>query len=85
MRKNAKISVYNASNNDLVGIYNTNAYTGNYLLILAPNIKYQFKVEASGYGAPQEIVEIPLKIDYEICQQDIKLKVNEKKQTCFIN
>ncbi len=82
--KKAKISVYNASNNELVGIYNTSPYTGKYLLILAPNIKYQFKVEASGYGAPQEIVEIPLKIDYEICQQDIKVKLNEKNKPLLI-
>ena len=58
--KKAKISIYNSSNNELVGVYNTNAYTGNYLLILAPNLKYQFKVEATGYGTSQETVEIPL-------------------------
>lgn len=48
--KKAKISVYNVSTNDLVGVYNSNSYTGNYLLILAPNVKYLFKVEVSGYG-----------------------------------
>lgn len=78
--KKGKISVYNASNNDLVGIYNTNIYTSNYLLILAPNIKYLFKVEVSGYGTTEEIVEVPLKIDYEICQQELKIKLNEKKK-----
>ncbi|MES2514845.1 MAG: hypothetical protein V4580_11905 [Bacteroidota bacterium] len=78
--KKAKISVYNASNNELVGIYNTSQYTGNYLLILVPNVKYLFKVEASGYGTTQEIVEIPLKIDYEICHQDITVKLNEKQK-----
>jgi tetratricopeptide (TPR) repeat protein len=82
--KKAKISVYNVSNNELIGIYNTNAYTGNYLLILVPNIKYQFKVEVSGYGTSQEIVEIPLKIDYEICQQDIKIKLNEKQKPVLL-
>lgn len=78
--KKGKISVYNVSNNELIGIYNTSSYTGNYLLILAPNIKYLFKVEVSGYGITQQIVEVPLKIDYEICQQDLKIKLNEKKQ-----
>lgn len=82
--KKAKISVYNVSNNELVGIYNTNMYTGNYLLILAPNVKYQFKVESSGYGTSLEIVEIPLKIDYEICQQDIKIKLNEKQKSVLM-
>ncbi|MES2762913.1 MAG: hypothetical protein V4677_11930 [Bacteroidota bacterium] len=82
--KKAKISVYNASNNELVGIYNTSQYTGNYLLILVPNVKYLFKVEASGYGTSQEIVEIPLKIDYEICHQDIKVKLNEKQKAVLM-
>lgn len=84
--KKAKISVYNVSNNEIVGIYNSSQYTGNYLLILAPNLKYLFKVEVSGYGTTQEIVEIPLKIDYEICQQDLKIKLNEKnKPVLMIN
>jgi hypothetical protein len=78
--KKAKLNIYNASNNELVGIYNTSSYTGNYLLILAPNTKYLFKVEVSGYASTQEIVEVPLKIDYEICQQELKIKLNDKKQ-----
>ncbi len=76
--KRARINVYNASNNELVGIYNTNSYTGNYLLILVPNVKYVFKVEVKGYGTMQEVVEVPSKIDYEICQQQLKIKLNDK-------
>jgi hypothetical protein len=84
--KKAKISVYNVSNNELVGVYNSSSYTGKYLMILAPNVKYLFKVEVSGYGTTQEYVEIPLKIDYEICQQDLKIKLNEKnKPVLMIN
>ncbi|MES2566169.1 MAG: hypothetical protein V4565_04850 [Bacteroidota bacterium] len=82
--KRAKISVFNVSTNALVGIYNSSSYTGNYLLILAPNIKYLFKVEVSGYGTMEEIIEVPLKIDYEICQQDIKIKLNEKKNPVLL-
>ncbi|MEO8760440.1 MAG: hypothetical protein ABI388_04740 [Bacteroidia bacterium] len=78
--KHAKITIYNASNNELVGIYNTNSYTGNYLLVLVPNVKYIAKVEVSGYGTTQEIIEVPLKVDYEVCRQDLKLKLNEKQK-----
>src|ERR1700740_2904741 len=39
-QKRVKISVYNISNNELVGIYNTNKYTANYLMVLVPNVKY---------------------------------------------
>ena len=82
--KRAKINVYNASNSELVGIYNTNAYTGNYLLVLVPNVKYVFKVEAKGYGTVQEVVEVPSKIDYEICQQQLKIKLNEKQKPVLL-
>ena len=82
--KRAKINVYNASNNELVGIYNTNSYTGNYLLILVPNIRYIFKVEVKGYDITQEVVEVPAKIDYEICQQELKIKLNDKKKPILL-
>lgn len=82
--KKAKISVYNSTNNELIGIYNTSQFTGNYLMILAPDIKYMFKVEVAGYGTLQEIVEVPLKIDYEICQQNISIKLNEKQKPVLI-
>lgn len=78
--KRAKITVYNASNNELAGIYNTNSYTGNYILVLVPNVKYIAKVEVSGYGTLQEIIEVPLKVDYEICRQDLKIRLNEKQK-----
>lgn len=78
--KKAKISVYNAANNQLIGVFNTSAYTGSYLMILAPNLQYVFKVEASGYGIIEQTIEIPLKIDFEICQQELKIKLNEKNK-----
>lgn len=80
-RKKAKITVSNISNNEIVGIYNTNTYTGNYLMVLVPNIKYQFKIEAEGYEVMKEIVEVPLKFDYEVGRQDIKIRRNEQKKS----
>ncbi len=80
-RKKAKISVYNVSNNEMVGIYNTNSYTGNYLMVLVPNVKYQFKIETEGYEVMKEIVEVPLKFDYEVGKQEIKIKRNEQKKS----
>jgi hypothetical protein len=83
-QKRAKINVYNASNNELVGTYNTNNYTGNYLLVLIPNVRYIFKVEVKGYDLMQEVVEVPSKIDYEICQQELKIKLNEKQKPVLL-
>jgi len=80
-RKRAKITVHNISNNEVVGIYNTNSYTGNYLMVLVPNVKYQFKVEAEGYEVMKEIVEVPLKFDYEVGKQEIKIKRNEQRKS----
>ncbi len=80
-RKRAKITVYNVSNNQMVGIYNTNSYTGNYLMVLVPNIKYQFKIEAEGYEVMKELVEVPLKFDYEVGKQEIKIRRNEQKKS----
>jgi hypothetical protein len=82
--KRARINVFNASNNELVGIFNTNSYNGNYLLVLVPNVKYIFKVEAKGYGIMQEVIEVPSKIDYEICQQQLKVKLNDKQKPVLL-
>jgi hypothetical protein len=85
-QKKVKISVYNISNNELVGIYNTNKYTANYLMVLVPNVKYLFKVETDGFEHMQQVVEVPLKIDYEVGRQEIKIMRNEqKKATLFIS
>jgi tetratricopeptide (TPR) repeat protein len=78
--KKARMSIYNASNNELVGLYNTNQYTGNYLLILVPNVRYFLKLDIAGYGSFKELIEVPLKIDYEVCQQEIKVKMNAQKK-----
>jgi hypothetical protein len=83
-QKKARITVYNASNNEMVGVYNSNGFTGNYILVLVANVKYIFNVEVSGYGNLKEEVEVPLKIDYEICQQDMKIKLNEKNKPVLL-
>ena len=79
--ENAKITVYNASNDEKVGIYHPNTCTGNYLIILVPNVKYVFEVEAPGFDKVREIVEVPLKIDYETSRQEIRIKKNESGKT----
>ncbi|MBK9284543.1 MAG: PD40 domain-containing protein [Sphingobacteriaceae bacterium] len=78
--KKARIMIYNASNEHLVGTFNTNEYTGNYLLVLAPSVKYIFKVDMNNYPTLSEDVEVPLKIDYEVCYQELNVKVNAKNK-----
>ena len=75
--KKAQITVYNASTDKLVGIYNTNTQTGNYILLLVPNVKYEFNIQIPGYATFKKIVEIPnyasTKIGDEISAQQIIL------------
>ena len=88
MRK-AEISVYNISNDQLVGIYNTNASTGNYLVILAPNVKYEFVINAYGYAPIRKTVEIPnlasTNVLEEISSQKMLMKMGENKMNLSLN
>jgi len=76
-----KVGIFNSSNDERVGVYNTNPLTGNYLLILVPNVKYVFQVDVEGYETAKQLVDVPLRIDYEICRQEIKLRKNEQRKS----
>jgi tetratricopeptide (TPR) repeat protein len=88
MRK-AEISVYNISNDELVGIYNTNSRTGNYLIILAPNVKYEFVINTYGYAPIRKVVEVPsfasTNVFEDISTQKILLKMDGRKANINLN
>ncbi len=88
MRK-AEISVYNISTDKLVGIYNTNPKTGNYLIILVPNVKYEFIINTYGYAPIKKIVEIPhyasTNVLGEISSQKMLLKMNQREVSLSLN
>jgi WD40-like Beta Propeller Repeat len=88
MRK-AEISVYNISNDELVGIYNTNPSTGNYLVILAPNVKYEFVINAYGYAPVKKVVEVPsfasTNVLEDISTQKVLLKMDGEKVEISLN
>ena len=69
--KQAKITVVNVTNDELVGEYNTNQNTGNYLIVIVPGIKYEFIVEVPGFGTHASIVEIPLLSNLKVSRQKI--------------
>lgn len=87
--RKAEISIYNVSNDELVGVYNTNAKTGNYLVILMPNLKYEFVINAYGYAPIRKIVEIPgdasTNVNDEISKQQITLTIASEKVNLAIN
>lgn len=88
MRK-AEISIYNISNDELVGVYNTNAKTGNYLVILMPNLKYEFVINAYGYAPIRKIVEIPsyasTNVNDELSKQKITLTITSNQVNLTLN
>ncbi len=88
MRK-AEISVYNVSNDELVGVYNTNAKTGNYLVVLLPNLKYEFIINAYNYAPIHKIVEIPhyasTNVNDELSNQKITLSLDSGKVNLTVN
>lgn len=88
MRK-AEISIYNISNDELVGVYNTNAKTGNYLVLLMPNLKYEFVINSYGYAPIKKVVEIPgsasTNINDEISKQQITLTIDSSKVNLALN
>lgn len=81
MRK-AEISVYNISTDELVGVYKTNPKTGNYLVILIPNIKYEFVINTYGYAPIKKTVEIPAyastNIIEDVSKQKITLEIDQE-------
>jgi ribosomal protein L24E len=87
--RRAEIAVYNISNDELVGIYNTNAATGNYLVILAPNVKYEFVINAYGYAPIKRVVEIPsfanTNVLEDVSAQKILLKIDGEKVDFSLN
>lgn len=88
MRK-AEISVYNISNDELVGVYNTNAKTGNYLVILMPNLKYEFVINTYGYAPIRKVVEIPgyasTNVNDEISKQQITVSLDSNRVNAALN
>lgn len=88
MRK-AEISVYNISTDELVGVYNTNNKTGNYLIILMPNLKYEFVINSYGYAPIKKIVEIPsyasTNISDELSKQQLTLSIDSGKVNLSVN
>ncbi|MBA3704454.1 MAG: hypothetical protein H0W84_00700 [Bacteroidetes bacterium] len=58
-KNQARITVFNAANDLLVGIYNTNPTTGKYIVILVPNVKYIFQVEVPGFESCRQMEEVP--------------------------
>ena len=61
----ARITLMNENNKTLHGIYNSNASTGKYLLIVKPEISYKVIVEAQGYLSYVSTVEYTVENEYE--------------------
>lgn len=70
----ASIAVYNTNNQEVVGIYNSNANTGNFLMALIPGVKYEFQITSEGFNEHIAKVTVPSQIEDFPLRQSIKLK-----------
>ena len=70
----ATIAIYNANNNEFVGLYKTNPINGNYTVNLMPKIKYKYVLNCPGYKEHTAFVTLPTKTEFFTFRQDIKLK-----------
>ena len=83
--RQAEIVVYNLATDELVGIYNTNAVTGNYLMILELNVKYEFEITAYNHPPFIKTIEIPSFASTDISDAISTQKIYLKMQGDDIN
>ena len=72
----SKITVKNASNNKLVGVFNSSEKTGTYIVNVPSGAKYLFTVETNGFTAQTALVDIP----EQQTIRPLKQKINMKKE-----
>ncbi len=72
----SKIIVKNASNNKLVGVFNSSEKTGTYIVNVPSGAKYLFTVETDGFIAQSVLVDIP----EQQTIRPLKQKINMKKE-----
>ncbi len=72
----SKITVKNASNNKLVGVFNSSEKTGTYIVNVPSGAKYLFTVETNGFTAQSALVDIP----EQQTIRPLKQKINMKKE-----
>lgn len=52
----ARIVVEDEAREEIVGVYNTNAATGRYLMVLKPGARYHLRTEAEGHAVVEEVL-----------------------------
>ncbi len=52
----ARIVVEDEAREEILGVYNTNAATGRYLMVLEPGARYHVRTEAEGHAAIEEVL-----------------------------
>jgi WD40-like Beta Propeller Repeat len=79
----ATIVVTKILKDEVVGVFNTNAADGSYMLNLPNGGKFLFSVEAEGFKKSSEVVVIPTQQEIKPMKQEIEL-VNENGQDKII-
>jgi hypothetical protein len=75
----AKITIKDANDNTMVGIYNSKAESGDYVLNLPNGGKYLFTVEAAGFPIQSQLVVLPPQLEFKPLKQLISYEQGTDK------
>ncbi len=75
----SKITVKNASNGELIGMYNNDPQTGSYNMSVPGGSKLLFTVESEGYATQSEVVVLPYQKAFKPFRQEISYEATTNK------
>ncbi len=80
----AKITVQDLDKKEVVGVFNSNETTGDYLMNLPNGGKFVFVVEGKGYKELSDLVIVPVQYELKPLAQEITLKKEDGKDKLTI-
>jgi hypothetical protein len=75
----ATITVKNYLDNSRIGIFNANAATGKYFLVLPNGINCVFTVECPGFQSQSQLITVPLRFEGHAIKQELSFELNTDK------
>lgn len=74
-----KITVKDFKNNEILGIFNSNASNGVYLINIQNGGKFLFTVEANGFLTQSDVVDVPVQYVFKPMKQEISYETGTDK------
>ncbi|MDQ3048732.1 MAG: hypothetical protein M3R27_14375, partial [Bacteroidota bacterium] len=74
-----KITVKDLNDNVILGIFNSKAQNGGYLINLPNGGKFMYTVEAAGFATQSEVVIVPVQYEFKPLKQEISYELGTDK------